>query len=301
MKDDTPSKTAVLIAHFILVLGGDAYGRQFCPPGSVEATKQLMRAARLPFWWCLWYLSNPFHAKLARWAFHNIVHPLFMQGIGIRKVYIEEVVRKFIHQRQQQRKPSQDGQPQRCQVVVLGAGYDTLTMRLATEYPQVEFWEIDHPATAAVKQKALRNLGFAPNIHLLSVDLAQTGFANYMRDSVDAFDPSAFTIVVMEGLTMYLSEETVRNLFADVARVSSPQSQVVFDYFGWRNGRVDNGWMTWVQERYLGLLGEPWKWGKDPQELPTFFAATTETRRWRVVSQHPRVGLENCATVELLP
>ena len=34
------------------------------------------------------------------------------------------------------------------QVLVLGAGYDMIGWRLAPEFPDVQFFEIDHPATA---------------------------------------------------------------------------------------------------------------------------------------------------------
>lgn len=37
------------------------------------------------------------------------------------------------------------------QVLVLGAGYDTMGWRLAPEFSGVSFFEIDHPATARLK------------------------------------------------------------------------------------------------------------------------------------------------------
>ena len=46
------------------------------------------------------------------------------------------------------------------QVVVLGAGLDTLGVRLASERPDLRVVEIDHPATLAVKRSVVeRKLG----------------------------------------------------------------------------------------------------------------------------------------------
>eukprot|EP00541_Cyclophora_tenuis_P019407 CAMPEP_0116542590 /NCGR_PEP_ID=MMETSP0397-20121206/1098_1 /TAXON_ID=216820 /ORGANISM="Cyclophora tenuis, Strain ECT3854" /LENGTH=100 /DNA_ID=CAMNT_0004066611 /DNA_START=193 /DNA_END=492 /DNA_ORIENTATION=+ len=88
------------------------------------------------------------------------------------------------------------------------------------------------------------------------------------------FDSTISTIVVMEGLTMYLEEDTVRGLFDQIASMTPPSSQVVFDHFGFRNGRLDCGWMTTLQEKVVGSVGEAWKWGIDPTDLSEFFAST---------------------------
>jgi O-methyltransferase involved in polyketide biosynthesis len=54
----------------------------------------------------------------------------------------------------------------------LGAGFDTLSLRIATEYPDLSIIEIDHPASQAWKREALGRLGLQfENIHFLSLDL----------------------------------------------------------------------------------------------------------------------------------
>jgi O-methyltransferase involved in polyketide biosynthesis len=42
------------------------------------------------------------------------------------------------------------------QVVVLGAGFDTLACRLHSAHPTVRFFELDHPATQQPKAAALK-------------------------------------------------------------------------------------------------------------------------------------------------
>ena len=46
-------------------------------------------------------------------------------------------------------------------VVVIGAGFDTLALRLAGEFPDVRWIELDHPATQGAKQRGLNRGGLA--------------------------------------------------------------------------------------------------------------------------------------------
>lgn len=39
------------------------------------------------------------------------------------------------------------------QVLVLGAGFDTLCLRLAPQYPHVRFFEVDHPASTSSRSR----------------------------------------------------------------------------------------------------------------------------------------------------
>src|SRR5210317_2104986 len=57
-----------------------------------------------------------------------------------------------------------------AQVLVLGAGYDTLGWRLAPEFPGVNFFEIDHPATALLKAKGIDEMGQRENLYLIAED-----------------------------------------------------------------------------------------------------------------------------------
>ena len=66
------------------------------------------------------------------------------------------------------------------QVLVLGAGYDTLGWRLAPEFSEVNFFEIDHPATARLKARGIEAMGQRKNLSLIPEDLSE-------RKLVDVF------------------------------------------------------------------------------------------------------------------
>lgn len=286
MLDDKASVTALKVAMIILMLGGDEYGRSKCPPGSVEAQLLLLQACRLPFTGFPFVLiMNRIFAKFSRWM-SSLTHQDLMEGVGIRKCFMESHVRNFLN----------DNSKVSTQVLIVGAGYDTLAYRLSQEYPSSTFWEVDHPATSRVKQQGLENLSPQPsNLHCIMADLSKTSLPQVLSQQ-SLCNPKTKTIVVMEGLLYYLDESQVKQLFRDVAQVTPKGSQVCFDFFGLRkDGQLDLGWMTPLLVWSIKFTGEPWKWGIAPDNLSAFFDDTT----WRVVGEPQSIGIERLACVEL--
>ena len=68
------------------------------------------------------------------------------------------------------------------QVLVLGAGYDTLGWRLAPEFPNINFFEVDHPGTALLKAKGIKEMGRRENLILIAEDLGE----NKLQDVLEA-------------------------------------------------------------------------------------------------------------------
>lgn len=113
------------------------------------------------------------------------------------------------------------------QYVVLGAGLDTFALR--NPYPQLEVFEVDHPATQAWKRERLRSASvpLPARAHLVPVDFEKDAIAAELEKT--GFDPSKPTVTAWLGVTPYLSGEA----FAATARVLGalpPGSEVVFDY-----------------------------------------------------------------------
>jgi methyltransferase (TIGR00027 family) len=160
------------------------------------------------------------------------------------------------------------------QILVLGAGYDTMGWRLAPEFPAVNFFEIDHPATARLKAKGLAAMGQRDNLYLIAEDLGKRNLADVLKTN-ESWDRSVRTVIVAEGLVMYLPAETVRDLFCECAAVTGVGSRIAFSYIPSDvHGRLDAGrWtglMLWLQK----VVGEPWLWSIRPEELGPFLEAT---------------------------
>lgn len=59
------------------------------------------------------------------------------------------------------------------QLAVLGAGFDTLALRMAARHPERSVWELDHPATQAWKIRAATACEFQkPNLQFLGRDFS---------------------------------------------------------------------------------------------------------------------------------
>jgi O-methyltransferase involved in polyketide biosynthesis len=245
------------------------------PEGTAEPTRWFLDAATYPG------MTAMYDAYPVR-AFARMAETWTLPGISVhnalRKRWIEDAVREALASG-------------RRQVLVLGAGFDTLAYRLHGEYPDVRWWEIDHPATQSVKRDALDDHGgVGDNFDLVAADFSETTLGEVLgaladeasegaggsdRQERTAYDPTAPTVVVAEGLLMYLSEEEVRALFRDVRRRTGPGSRVVGTALEPReDGRLtlrsDNEFGNRLLEVRLGRLGEPLRWGIEPTALPTF-------------------------------
>jgi methyltransferase (TIGR00027 family) len=114
------------------------------------------------------------------------------------------------------------------QIVILGAGWDT---RAYAPLPSgdTRIYEVDTRPTQQAKIAALRDAGMErDHVTFVETDFNQVSWVDALKKS--GFDPSLRTLVLWEGVTMYLPEEAVNETLAAVA-VFSPGSRIVFDYF----------------------------------------------------------------------
>jgi methyltransferase (TIGR00027 family) len=128
------------------------------------------------------------------------------EAFAHRKAFCERQVRKGI-------------EAGASQVLVLGAGYDTLGWRLAPEFASVNFFEIDHPATARLKAKGIEAMGQPTNLHLIAEDLGERQLVDVLRADA-TWNSIAPTVIVAEGLLMYLPPEAVGALVEQCAAVT---------------------------------------------------------------------------------
>jgi methyltransferase (TIGR00027 family) len=142
----------------------------------------------------------------------------------------------------------------------------------------VNFFEIDHPATARLKTKGVAAMGQRANLHFVSEDLGQKQLVDVLHGT-PIWDLTAPTVIVAEGLLMYLPPEAVGKLFEQCAAVTGAGSRVAFTYVGaLADGRPDVGPWTWLVTWFLKLSGEPWLWGIRPEALGPFL----RENRWTI-------------------
>lgn len=113
------------------------------------------------------------------------------------------------------------------QLVNLGAGYDTLALRMLAAFPGLRAYELDHAATQEVKRRALSEQGGAPAaLSLLPVDLGSESWPEPL--AVAGFDSSARAVFVTEGVLMYLDAQRVDALCARVRGLMAKGGRFVF-------------------------------------------------------------------------
>ena len=255
MRTEIPSATARKVALNIVTLGTRGHLKEVLPPGIVGATAELLVAGGVVGPRVIRFARS----KLADGIYRSLdwMMPGQFEAFAYRKAFCERQVRKGIEAGARR-------------VLVLGAGYDTLGWRLAVEFPGVDFFEIDHPATARVKARGVEAMGPRPNLHLLAEDLGDRRLVDVLK-AAPAWVGTAPAVIVAEGLLMYLAPSAVGDLLRQCAEVAGPGSRLAFSYLGTRrNGRPDAGPLTWFWLRSLAAGGEPWLWSTRPEELGPF-------------------------------
>jgi len=158
------------------------------------------------------------------------------------------------------------------QVVILGAGYDTRAYRFAKTRPGVKFFEVDHPATQAVKKEKI-NLIFGElpaQVVYIPLDFTTQNLAELLKGG---YDPTRKALFLWEGVSYYLRREAVEQTLRFISGHAGQGSKVFFDFFP---PTVVAGTSPLKEARKLSRnvaqFGEPLLFGMDPGEMHAFLA-----------------------------
>ncbi|HEY0462101.1 MAG TPA: SAM-dependent methyltransferase [Pyrinomonadaceae bacterium] len=259
MKTNQGSATAYLIAESAVYLADNKTLASLIEPQTV-ALSEYFAGAR-PLTQKLIFLAK--RRRFFRPVF-DALEKLIIPGIQlhylVRKRRLEEIARAAIG----------DGF---SQIVVLGAGFDTLALRLHGDYPNINFIEIDHPATLAEKRRVIESRRLArENLRFVPLDLAEKSFAEALSGD-RVFQKRAKTLFIAEGLLMYLEPEEVKKIFAFVREQGAPESRFAFTFMErGQDGRVHFRNSSKFVDLWLQKKGEPFRWGLKPGELESFLA-----------------------------
>ena len=262
MRKDKPSRTALKVAFNIVTLGSKPGMEAILPSGIVDATRELLVA------------SGTAGERTVKWAQSQTSVAIYeafdwllagqFEAFAHRKAFCERQVREGID----------DGA---TQILVLGAGYHTMGWRLAPEFSEMNFFEIDHPATAHLKARGVESMGWRKNLRLVAEDLGKRKLSDILKTD-KSWDLSAQTVIIAEGLVMYLPPEAVRDLFCLCSAFVDGGSRIAFSYIpAGADGRPDAGRWTGLMLYLQKVAGEPWEWSIRPEELGQFLEETDWT------------------------
>jgi methyltransferase (TIGR00027 family) len=242
-----------------LLLAQDPQIARFLPEGSVGLSERLMTAVGLfKDWERSLYQSAWFQRFTASMERHTM--PGATLHVALRKRFMDDEARAAIR----------DGAKQ---VLVVGAGFDTLALRLAVQFPDVHFVELDQPGTHEVKRRGVEALGaHHSNFQLLGVDLASQSLEEVLA-SVGAWQRDRESVVIAEGVLMYLDETAVSAFLDAVHSFTGTGSRLLFTYMRRdETGRIYGGRLGSITRLSLKMIGEPWRWGVGEGMLPDFLS-----------------------------
>lgn len=170
------------------------------------------------------------------------------------------------------------------QVVMVGAGYDSLALRHRLEGTTV--FEVDAPPTQRRKRELLTRAGLSPKARVTYVgcDFETDRLSERLADA--GLDASLAAFGIFLGVSYYLTESAVRSTLRELATTMAPGSQLVFDYM---DSSVIDGTTTFRGARRaaasVAKRGEPYTFGLAPGGLDGLLAGTGF-----VLQEHLRVS-----------
>ncbi len=257
MKANQASATAYLIAESAVFLSQNEAIKALLQSKTIELSKCF--ADSRSFSNKLVYLAKQIKILLPFFtALEHLVIPGIQLHYLVRKCRIEEIALDAL---------AKDFK----QIVIFGAGFDTLALRLHKNFQDVNFIEIDYPSTQTVKKCVIEEHGLANhNLKFIPLDLTENSFSRTILGA-DYFRPNTKTLFVAEGLFMYLTESEIENLFDFVRPNSRKQSQFAFTFMERQaNNRIAFRNSSKFVDFWLRMRGEPFRSGFNHSDLVDF-------------------------------
>jgi methyltransferase (TIGR00027 family) len=262
VQNNQASRTALLIAASLILLRRDPKHSNLVSKTSADLCAHVLETYSSQTRLFLKIVRRSWFRPIAKWI-EQITIPGILLHYALRKKCIATLARSALA----------NGA---TQVVVVGAGFDPISLELQLDFPVAEFWEIDHPATQRQKLRAVSKIG-AERLHFVAADLSANGLD---REALikNSFDPNQRTFWIAEGLLMYLRAEKVSSLMKTLSSLSAPGSQVAFTFMEKRSDdRVQFDSQSSFVDWWLRRRGEPFLWGTTRDQLVEL------VRPWRVI------------------
>jgi methyltransferase (TIGR00027 family) len=262
VQNDQASRTALLIAASLVLLHRDPKYSALISRTSADFCARVLEAHSSQTRLFLKIIRQGWFRPIAK-LIERITIPGILLHYALRKECIATLARSALR----------NGT---TQVVVVGAGFDPLSLELLLNFPVAEFWEIDHPATQRQKVRALPKIG-TERLHFVAVDLSTIGLDTEGLIKSN-FDPTQRTFWIAEGLLMYLRPEKVSSLVRTSSSLSTPGSQVAFTFMEkGSDGRIRFDSQSKLIDWWLHRRGESFVWGTTRSDLVEL------VRPWRIV------------------
>ena len=260
MKVGQPSETALLIAKSTVTTAADPGIGKFVSTEAAEACAWFLEdhllsgRLRLGLYRSAWYQS-------CQRALESQIIPGIQLHYALRKLQFEQFATDLLERGARQ-------------VIVLGAGFDTLCLRMSSRYRHVSFIEIDHPDTQALKVQSLSQRGKQPaNLKFVSNDFMEKDLSAVLQNSGN-IDNKAPTLIIAEGLLMYLGEQVIKNLFNTMRDTFQEGCFVAFTFMvPDESGKIRFHNSSRLVDWWLQHKNEPFTWGMKINNVNEFLSS----------------------------
>ncbi len=157
------------------------------------------------------------------------------------------------------------------QIVILGAGFDTRAYRYADVLKDTPVFEVDYASTQAIKMKRLSEAipSLPSNVHFVEIDFERDTLPDVLNAA--GCQPNVQTFFIWEGVSMYLSEHSVKETLKAIASYTARGSALVMDFAGRAMVDLLQELPRLQQHRYTTAWGEPWIFGVPDGREEQFF------------------------------
>jgi methyltransferase (TIGR00027 family) len=194
-------------------------------------------------------------AMLDEWLVHSRSYP----NVVMRTRYAEDALQAGVSRGVRQ-------------YVLVGAGFDSFSLRLPKFAANLQVFDIDFPATQKLKLERVDACGIAPSdrVHFIAADLARESVAAALARS--SFKTHELAFFSWLGVTMYLTQEANLATLKSIASCSPAGSEVVFTYLDEKVFQVQSESFRELEQR-VAAVGEPFLSGFNPAALAADLAA----------------------------
>ncbi len=118
-----------------------------------------------------------------------------------------------------------------AQYILLGAGLDSYAYRNLQDTEKLKIFEVDFPATQALKQAQVCRAGLTQPANLIYVPCDFESESPAKKLIAHKLNPDVRSVIAWLGIVPYLSQGAIRQVLEDLASLSVEGSHIIFDYY----------------------------------------------------------------------
>lgn len=155
--------------------------------------------------------------SLRSWVKENRFPPGMHEYIAVRTIWFDRIFEQALKRND-------------SQIVVLGAGYDTRAIRFREFINDVRIFELDIHTTQQHKKECLarHSVSIPEQLTFVSVDLNSASITDALLSA--GYDRTLNTLFIWEGVSYYLSSETIDAILELIRSNAKVGSTIAFDY-----------------------------------------------------------------------